>query len=180
VKLFQHFIGNNQELQTVYYFTAPPLSIRKSNRQSLLFDANKLLNGNRLKLIKGQFYEKELICPVCNSPYKTPEEKRTDVNIAVQMMGDCSLNNVDTIVLVCADSDLLPPLQFIKKHHPEKNIKVYFPPDNFSSALNNFMVANRKKVVRLENSKQKFVNSIMPDVVAKDGKTYTIPSKWKV
>ena len=43
VKLFELFLGSNQILQKLYYFTAPPLSIRKSNRQGLLFDANKAL-----------------------------------------------------------------------------------------------------------------------------------------
>ena len=104
VKFFEHFLGENQVLQKVYYFTAPPLKVQKSNRQGLLFDANYMLNGKRFEVIKGQFYEKQLVCPVCNSSYTRPEEKRTDVNISVRMMGDCSLNNVDTLVLVCADS----------------------------------------------------------------------------
>ena len=83
VKFCQHFIGENQELQKVYYFTASPLSIQKSNRQSVLFEANKLLNGNRLEIIKGMFYEKTVICPFCASEITKPEEKRTDVNISV-------------------------------------------------------------------------------------------------
>jgi len=179
VKLFEMFIGENQMLQKVYYFTATPLSFKQANRQRLLFKANELVNGNRFEVIKGQFYEKQIICPVCNNSYTKPEEKRTDVNISVQMMGDCSLNNVDTLVLVCADSDLVPPLQFIKNNHPNKKIKVYFPPDNFSGALRDFMRANKGKIVRLENNKIKFQNSVMPDVVTKDGITFTIPPKWK-
>ena len=180
VKFFEHFLGENQVLQKVYYFTAPPLKVQKSNRQGLLFDANYMLNGKRFEVIKGQFYEKQLVCPVCNSSYTRPEEKRTDVNISVRMMGDCSLNNVDTLVLVCADSDLVPPLQFIKKYHPDKKIRVYFPPDNFSGALRDFMRANKSSVVRLEKSKVKFLNSVMPDVVTVAGKTCTIPEKWKI
>jgi len=180
VKLFQHFIGDNQVLQKVYYFTAPPLKPDKSNRQSELLEANKALNGTRFEVVKGQFYVKQIICPVCNNTYTKPEEKRTDVNISVQMMGDCSLDNVDTIVLVCADSDLVPPLQFIKEHYPEKKIKVYFPPDNFSSALRDFMRAKKGKVIKLENNKIKFINSIMPDIIEKDGISYTIPPKWKI
>ena len=178
IKFFEHFIGNNQVLQKVYYFTAPPLSLQKSNRQTVLFDANLLLNGSRFEVVRGQFYEKQLICPVCNNKYTKPEEKRTDVNIAVQMMGDCSLNNVDTLVLVCADSDLVPPLQFIKKHYPEKRIRIYFPPDNFSGALRDFMKANKGNVIRLEKSKIKFLNSVMPETVTVNGKSCTIPPKW--
>jgi hypothetical protein len=57
---------------------------------------------------------------------------KTDVNISVRMIADCVLDATDTIVLVSADSDLVPPLEFIQKHYPEKRIKVYFPPSNFS------------------------------------------------
>jgi len=180
VKLFEHFIGDNQVLQKVYYFTAPSLSPYKSNRQTFLLEANLMLNRDRFEIVKGQFAERTLICPVCNNTFIKPEEKRTDVNISVQMMGDCALNNVDTLVLVCADSDLLPPLQFIKTYFPDKKIRVYFPPDNFSGALRDFMKAQNKWVVRLEKNKVKFFNSIMPDVVEKDGITQTIPLKWKV
>ena len=91
------------------------------------------------------------------------------------MMGDCALNNFDILVLVCADSDLVPPLEFIKKHYPEKKIRIYFPPDNFSSALRDFMKANKGKVVRLEKSKVKFINSIMPDTISQGDTSYTIP-----
>jgi len=117
---------------------------------------------------------------MCHSSYTKPEEKRTDVNISVQMMGDCSLNNVDTLVLVCADSDLVPPLQFINKYHPDKKIRVYFPPDNYSGALRDFMRAKKSNVVRLDKNKVKFFDSIMPDVVTVAGKKFTIPEKWKV
>jgi len=60
VKFFQHFIGENQILQKVYYFTAPPLKPHKSNRQSELLEANKALNGNRFEVVKGQFMKNKL------------------------------------------------------------------------------------------------------------------------
>ena len=180
VKFFQHFIGSNQVLQKVYYFTATPLQLDKIYRQSNLLEANKALNPSRFEVIKGQFYEKQVRCKICRNLYTIAEEKRTDVNISVQMLGDCSINNVDTIVLVSADSDLMPPLQFIKQRYPDKRIRVYFPPELRSSALDAFMKTNGKQVVRLEYSKAKFLNSIMPDNVTKDGFTFTIPQKWKI
>ena len=181
VKFFQNFTGNNQILQKVIYFAAPPpFDTQGSNQQNLLFRANKLINSSRFEVVKGQFYKKNLTCKICKSNYTVYEEKRTDVNIAVRLMGDCSLNNVDTLVLVTADSDLVPPLEFLKEHYPEKKFRVYFPPAYFSVALDNFMKSCKKPVIRLERSKVKFLNSIMPDVVTGDGKTCTIPPKWKV
>ena len=166
-------------LQKVYYFTASPLSDGKASRQRLLLLANELINEDRFEIIKGQFYKKEITCTVCGNSFTKPEEKRTDVNISVRMMGDCALNKVDTLVLVCADSDLVPPLQFIKEHYPDKKIRVYFPPNNSSRALISFMRSFNKKAVFLRNSTNIFQNSIMPDTVSKDGKSFVIPDKWK-
>ena len=180
VKFFDHFTGNNRILQKVVYFTTPPLNIQKRNRQGILFLANKLLNGNRFEVVEGKFYDKEQICPKCKSRYTTPEEKRTDVNISCQMTRDCALNNTDVIILVSADSDLVPPLEIIKNDHPDKTIKIFFPPKSFSNDLNNFMRAGKGKVLKLQKNKTRFANSIMPDIVSKDGTTYTIPQKWKV
>jgi len=180
VRLFELFLGENQLLQKVVYFTATPLNIQKSSRQSALLNANKLLNGNKFEIIKGKYYDKHIICPYCQAAINKPEEKRTDVNISVQILGDCALNKTDVIVLVTADSDLIPPLEYIRKNFPEKKIKVYFPPNGFSSDINNFIKNNKGKVVKLEHNKVKFLNSIMPDEITKDGKTYTIPEKWKI
>jgi len=180
VKFFEHFIDRSQILQKVVYFTTPPQNIQKSNRQAKLLEVNKLLNGNRFEVIYGKFIDKWLICPKCKAKYKKPEEKRTDVNISVQMMNDCALDNTDVLLLITADSDLIPPLETIKANHPNKKIKILFPPKAFSNDLNNFVKANRRRVIELKNHKIRFTRAIMPDTVTKDGITYTIPSKWKV
>jgi uncharacterized LabA/DUF88 family protein len=179
VKLFEYFLGENQVLQKVVYFTATPLNIQKSSRQSALLNANKLINGNRFEIIKGKYYNKQILCPFCKAAISKPEEKRTDVNISVQIMGDCALDKTDIIILVSADSDLVPPLEFIQKHFPSKRIKVHFPPSGFSSDLNNHVKRSKGKVIKLEHNKVKFFNSIMPDNVTKDGRAYSIPEKWK-
>ena len=137
------------------------------------------INANSFEVIKGQFYEKQVTCKVCKNKYTVAEEKRTDVNISVRMMRDCATGDVDTLVLVCADSDLIPPLQCIKELYPEKKVRVYFPPGLYSGAHVALMKAENKNVVRLEKSKMKFFDSIMPDSFSIDGLSYTIPPKWK-
>jgi len=179
VKFFQNFIGENQMLQKVIYFAAPPPETQAKKRQLLLFKANRLLHPNHFEYVMGQFYRKNITCKICKSNFSVYEEKRTDVNIALRLVDDCAIDNVDTLVLVSADSDLVPPLQLIKRRYPEKNIRVYFPPSNFSAALENFMKSNNKTIVRLERGKSKFQNSIMPDTVTVGETSYTIPPKWQ-
>lgn len=180
VKLFQQFIGDNQSLEKVYYFTAPPPDTEKLMRQRLLFKANSLVNGNKFEVIDGKFFPKMVKCKECHKNYKIYEEKHTDVNIAIKMIDDCLLANVDTIALVSADGDLLTPLNLINERFPNIKIRVYFPPANKSDALNNFMKSHKKRAVELGNSKGRFQYSVLPDTVTKEGITYTIPPEWKI
>ena len=179
VKLFQQFTGTNQSLEKVCYFTAPPPDNDKLNRQRRLFDANNLENRKKFEVIDGKFFRKSVKCKLCNRTYKTYEEKHTDVNIAIKMIDDCLLGNVDTIALVSADGDLLTPLKLINKRFPNIKIRVYFPPANKSDALKNYMKTLKKQIVQLGRNKTRFLYSIMPDIVTKDGISYTIPAKWK-
>ena len=180
VKFFEHFVGINQILDKVVYFTASPLNIQKSSNQSALLNANKLINGNRFEVVRGKYYAKNIVCPSCQYAIQKPEEKRTDVNVAVRMIGDMVLGKTDIIVLVSADSDLVPPLEFIRDNYPEKKIKIHFPPSNFSFDLSNFTRRGKGKAIRLENNKLRFFNSIMPDTVTDGKESHTIPAKWKI
>ena len=89
------------------------------------------------------------------------------------------MDNTDQLVLVSADSDLIPPIEFIQKNYPTKRVKVYFPPSNYSHDLKDNLIHHRSRPVLLINNKQRFVNSIMPDDVTVGNRTYTIPPSWK-
>lgn len=178
VALFNQFLGAEDNLINVKYFTASPLSSGKNSRQSALFKANDLLNGNKFRIIRGKYIEKDILCGSCGSHFTKPEEKRTDVNIATHLIGDCALDIVDKVVLVTADSDLIPPIEFIKKHFPHIKIKIYFPPTNFSNDL--ARVNPNRRVILLKDNFRKFQNAHMEDTVYKaDGSdSAIIPVKW--
>ena len=179
VKLFESFLGEGQILEKVIYFTASPLSPQKNSRQSAFLNANKLLNGERFEIVRGKYLEKHIICPYCKGDIARPEEKKTDVNISVRMIADCVLDKTDTIALVSADSYLVPPVEFIQKHYPQKAIKIYFPPSNYSSDLKDNLLHHRSKPVLLLKNKKRFEFSVMPNIVQNELKKYTIPEKWK-
>ena len=179
VKLFESFLGEGQILEKVIYFTASPLSPQKNSIQSAFLNANKLLNGGRFEIVRGKYLEKHIICPYCKGDIARPEEKKTDVNISVRMIADCVLDKTDTIALVSADSDLVPPVEFIQKHYPQKVIKIYFPPSNYSSDLKDNLLHHRSKPVLLLKNKKRFESSVMHNIVQNELKKYTIPEKWK-
>jgi uncharacterized LabA/DUF88 family protein len=95
------------------------------------------------------------------------------------MVDDCMMNKTDMIVLVSADSDLVPPIELIQKRFPSIPIKVYFPPSNFSNDLKDNLIHHRSKPVLLIKNIRRFQLALMPEIVTKDGKSYTIPDKWK-
>lgn len=179
VKFFGSFLNSEQQLEKVVYFTASPLDAEKSSRQSSFLNANKLLHDDTFEVVRGKYIEKPIHCPFCHNDFMRPEEKKTDVNISVRMQEDCINNNVDTLILVSADSDLIPPLESISRTFPGKTIKVYFPPSRYSRDIKDFLYLQRKKPVLLEKNIKRFENAIMPDVIERDEKKYTIPEKWK-
>lgn len=179
VKLFGSFLSDGQALSKVIYFTASPLDAEKSSRQSSFLNANKLLNGDLFEIVRGKYIEKPMHCPFCHNDFTRPEEKKTDVNISVRMQEDCINGSADTLVLVSADSDLIPPLESISRNFPEKSLKVYFPPSRYSRDIKDFLYLQRKKPVLLERNVSRFEAAVMQDTVGKDGKKYTIPDKWK-
>lgn len=88
------------------------------------------------------------------------------------------LTKQDTVALVSADSDLVPPLEFIQTHYPQKYIKVYFPPSNYSYDLKDNMLHHRGKPVLLLRNQKRFEDAVMPDIVTNGIKSFTIPEKW--
>lgn len=174
VKFCNQFIPAG-ELIEVKYFTATPSDDGQRSRQSALLKANEMLNPDKFITIKGNYQSKSITCKKCNKIFNHPEEKRTDVNIAVNMMLDCFHDKADTFILISADSDQVPTLQAMKQNFPSKSIKVYFPPNRKSADLLSII----NQVVYLENNEDKFMKSVMPGEVIVGEKRYTRPLKWK-
>jgi len=83
----------------------------------------------------GKYMGKSIKCYSCNKMIETFEEKQTDVCVAVKMIRNVILEKCDISILVSADSDLTPPIDFIREFNPRHKIFVYFPPARFSFDL---------------------------------------------
>ena len=95
------------------------------------------------------------------------------------MIGDCVMDKTDVLVLVSADSNLIPPIEFIQKNYKDKKIRVYFPPSNYSNDLKDNLIHHRSNPVLLKFNKPKFTNSIMSETMTVGKKSYVIPPQWK-
>jgi hypothetical protein len=95
-----------------------------------------------VEVILGKYQNRTVTCQANACPrhltYEVGEEKKTDVNIAVRLIDDAVHGRTDSMVIVSADSDLEPAVQWVRKNHPAISITVYIPalPDELSSRRN--------------------------------------------
>ncbi len=173
IKFFETFIKPYQELVGLTYFSATPHDKGKYDRQDLFFSANML--NPKFKLALGRYLPKSKKCSNCGIVHHTFEEKETDVKIATKMISDVVNDICDISILVSADSDLIPPIEFIRNFKPTHKIYVYFPPARFSSNLN--AIANNTK--KLDGSNIAFANAQLPnEITTATGFVIRKPPKW--
>lgn len=175
VKFFETFMRPHQDLIEVVYFSARPHNQAKQERQDLFFTANRLNPRFRLEL--GKYLPKEILCRNCNHKHKTYEEKETDVKIATRIISDVVSKKCDITIIVSADSDLIPPIEFVREFKPTHKIFVYFPPKRFSSNLNSLADGTKK----LEGSALTFEQCSLPDQIQHPLSGFIIkrPESWK-
>ncbi len=81
----------------------------------------------------------------------------------------------DISVLVSADSDLIPPIDFIHEYKPSHKIFVYFPPARFSYDLKQ----KSTNIVYLQNHEYKFQFSQFPEELSlANGYVLKKPCTW--
>jgi uncharacterized LabA/DUF88 family protein len=118
------------------YFTARVNSpADKVKRQSTYLEALQTLNS--LSIFYGKYQSNPYTCRNCGFVHNAPQEKMTDVNIAMELMQDAFQDAFDTAILISADSDLIGPVAALDRLFPAKRIVVACPPGRFSQNLCN-------------------------------------------
>jgi uncharacterized LabA/DUF88 family protein len=124
----------SQELVAVKYFTSPISNNKgKQERQNKYFDA--LRTRPLIEIIFGRFQPDRKECNRCGHPAYHPQEKKTDVNIAVNLICDALEERYDTALLITGDSDLVPAVEAVRRLTPQKRIVIAFPPNRRSDEL---------------------------------------------
>jgi uncharacterized LabA/DUF88 family protein len=167
-------LRGNQGLSLTKYFTtriSGPETKRK--RQSTYLEALEAHCGSAVQMFFGQYQSEPWTCERCKHVTRISHEKKTDVNIAVEMMTDAYGDRFDTALLISADSDLVPVIQAIRRIH-DKQILVAFPPSRFSAELKT--VASACVTI----GRAKISGSQLPERVLKAGAIrLERPEKWK-
>jgi uncharacterized LabA/DUF88 family protein len=172
-KLASSLIRPDQDLVAVKYFTSRIINDPdKQKRQGLYLDAIGTLP--KLSILYGHYLEDNWICKKCGDLSKIYHEKRTDVNIATELLVDAYQDSFDDAIVVSADSDLTAPIEAVCRLFKEKTVLIVFPPGRSSLHL------ERVATKRLELTAKKFKKAILPyEIRLSETVTIVCPRKWR-
>ncbi len=175
-RLTEQFLHDDDTLEAVYYFTAyiawkSPSGKRKKARHRKFIAAQR---NSGMDVILGRFRPVTRDCKAkCRETYKTYEEKRTDVNIAVKMMELAFKGEYEKAILISADSDLIPAIQAVRRIYPLVRFTVVVPLKRKGRALQN--EADYFREMRVSHLKR----SLLPETITlSSGKKLEAPPGW--
>ncbi|MFO7828655.1 MAG: NYN domain-containing protein [Bacteroidales bacterium] len=169
--LIEKFITKKENIEKILYFTAlTTWSQNKMNRHKVYIKALELQG---IEIIYGEFRRVDKKCPLCHKMYSTFEEKRTDVNIAIHLFRLAIQDKFDKAYILCADSDLIPPIEAVKKLFPHKQIGILIPIHRPAELLKHICDFHMKI------KEKHLINSLLPEIIPlKDGKKLIRPKLW--
>jgi 6-hydroxy-3-succinoylpyridine 3-monooxygenase len=171
----------NDDLQFIRFFSSMVIGPTRPNQEVYLRALETL---GTVKVILGRFKNKQVKCSVVGCEhtaqkwFQIPEEKRTDVNIAVSMVDDAYQNRCDHLVLISGDSDLVPAVAVVRERFPEKKVTVYVPSRNPTrgAAVELRSVATRHRDLPLLLLERCQFEDTIPDGA---GGILTKPADWR-
>jgi uncharacterized LabA/DUF88 family protein len=122
----------HDDIRLIRYFSALIDGPTRVNQEVYL----RALSTPLIEVVLGKFKHKNVKCGItsCTTTgskwFAMPEEKRTDVNIAVFMVDDAYRDLCDQFVIFSGDSDLVPAVNLVRQRFPHKKIIVYVPSQN--------------------------------------------------
>ena len=159
-----------EEIQTVYYFSAITTWNPTRAKKHLLYI--HALRTVGVKDILGKFTLRDRKCPKCFACYQSHEEKKTDINIAITLLGDAVLNKFDTALILSGDSDLAPVSSKLRQLCPGKKIGIVVPKGQLAVHLKQH--ADFFKTIQAKD----FKYSLFPEQVTYNGNIITAPAYW--
>lgn len=173
--LLTHFLGKNDTLADVYYFTASATwDTGKVARHSAFVSA---LKHYGVKVVWGNFKKKYPKCRLCGRTYVTHEEKETDVNIAATLLSLAYEDAYDKALIVSGDSDYVSSIKMVKAKFPAKTIGAVIPFNPRKPHIASHM--RRTADVDFNIERGHLLSSRLPNsILLSGGKTVTCPPEY--
>lgn len=185
-KLVKSLLTPRYDVVAIKYFTA-----RVKSESNVYFTPHDqdcylcALKANRLiQIIEGSYKRFRLKAPFVKEPclgcdkvkfgtvWKT-EEKRSDVNLAVEMTSDVYENKVDAVVLISGDSDHAAALSVARRRHGKVTV-VFNPHEGTSVELRQLSTFYRAIPADLPSQCQ-----LPQEVPLSDGRIIRRPEAWR-
>lgn len=184
-KFVRTLVREDHEICSIKYFTSRikthPYDPKRIERQNVYLQV--LASFSSVSIIEGYYqnskkwlpavFEKCGFCDQSRSGmlriYRL-EEKRTDVNLATEMIFDAVQNKADSFVLLSGDSDFIGPLDRIRGELGKQ--VVVFNPRNCKSDL--MYHANYYRTIPADLA----ALCQLPDTVKVGSRTFVRPSAW--
>ena len=170
--LASRYVIGSDALSGVLWFTAfyrwKPDKVQRHGRLV------KVQEANGVEVIQGQFRMRHKTCKACGDRIPLPEEKRTDVNIAVQLLQRAYRDEYDKAIIITGDSDMVPAIHAVKESFPSKKVGIIPPIGRKAEEI--------EKAAHFKNqmTENDLRESMLPDpVILPDGRSLTCPPEWK-
>jgi uncharacterized LabA/DUF88 family protein len=162
----------DEAIESITYFSA--LATRRGHasvgRHRTYISA---LKAQGVECVLGRFKDRPRRCFACGNQWMHPEEKETDVNIAIRMVSDAYEDRYDVCYLISADTDLVPPLRLIRENLLEKEVVAVSPPNrphgqHIRSLAHRCLKLNRDQIERCR----------LPNTLSYQGQPIVCPSDY--
>ena len=185
-KFARALVREDHEINAIKYFTSRikthPYDPKPIERQNVYLQA--LAGSSSVCIIEGYYQNSKKWLPAvfekCGSCDQSKnrmlriyrlEEKRTDVNLATEMLFDAFQDKADSFVLISGDSDFIGPLDRIRGELGKQ--VVVFNPRNCESDL--MYHANYYRTIPADLA----AICQLPDTVKVGSRTFTHPPQWR-
>jgi len=182
-KLVQRLTRGTRQIVKIKYFASP---IRGDalghNRQKIYWRALEAHIPD-LHICEGLF--KEIIHParLANQPSETVsvmrfQEKKTDVNIAVNLLDDAWTDSYECAIVISNDSDLEEALSMVRLRYPQKHLTVLPPIIASGKRISRDLTQHADSVIKITEAD--LAASQLPDRIpgTKSGTKIQKPKEW--
>jgi uncharacterized LabA/DUF88 family protein len=170
--LLRRYLPANSTLIHTNYFTSRVTTPADSQRRQNEY-IEALSAQSSLSMRFGKFAVSPRTCRTCQATWTVESEKMTDVNIAVSLLTDAMEDRFDVAIVLSADSDLVPPIDAIRRLFPSKSVIVAFPPCRGSVDLAR-SAHEKRKISAAVIMQCQLPNAVM----GIDGHLRTRPQEW--
>ena len=137
-----HEIGGSSLLRSVHYFTALPEHLYLTNpgrlrRHQAYLRALTAYGVVRPSIVLGRIMQQQISIQVAgvNVIGRVWREKGTDVALAMALLREASLGDMDEAVIVSGDADYLPAVKVFREMYPRIGLRFAFPRGRASKEL---------------------------------------------